>query len=443
MDFVPEKYLNYKNNKIPLTQKIITALFLISIIIQPPFIFFSLVPNYKLIGGFCLLVLGFLFLLKPTIKLPNKYKQYFIFYVLIQIIYHFFLLFNRANQSAAISSIISIIVFTLYFTVFVNLCKKVDFIELYVKLISTFTAINIFGYFLLLFGLISPLYEFESKFQFDSDLFWNYGFLVIQQKLLYKFGSFNFARNCGYFDEPGTFAFYIILALLAYKLFLSHKAKNKYTETILVIGGCTTFSLAFYICLFFYVTIKLYENLPRKSSNKNKIKLKQVAIFCLLIIVFFAIFSNSKFYDFFNQVILSRLQFTGDGQIIAGNNRYGSFIEGSKLFAQHIWFGWGPGAKDILWGNFDSSSAMGALVLYGIVGTLIRYWQLFFIVYKSFTKLNLQFFIFGIVLCLNFLQRQHNFYDPLNLLYLFFIMEYFNCDRVNSAMKYKHKLSNI
>ena len=439
MNFLDNRYSirNNQKTKIPFIQKFIAVLFIISIVVQPPFIFFSIIPNYKLVGGGVLAVLGFFLLLKT--KITFIHKKYLFFYSLLQIGFNFFLLVNPDNQAQVISITIRLLMFIFYFILLVNLCKKIDFVGLYVKLIATLTAINVFGYFLLLFNLISPLYEFESQFIHDQDLFYNYGFFVIQQKLLYDFGGFSFSRNCGYFDEPGTFAFYIILALMAHKLFLNKKQQSKSIEAILILGGCTTFSLAFYISILYYIGIRVYESAKSNlSSKQKKIKLSQIVIFTLLVVLVYGVFSNEVFLDFFHERIISRLEITGDEQVFAGNNRYKSFERGLTLFMENIWFGWGPGARAILT-SYDPSSVMGALVFYGVIGTPIRYWQFFWIVYKSISQLELRFFIFIIILILNFIQRPHNFYDPFNLLYLFFIMKYFNTKNKNAIRKYHYK----
>ena len=56
-------------------------------------------------------------------------------------------------------------------------------------------------------------------------------------------------RIAGFFDEPGTMAFFLVFALLINKVVFNSK-KN---EILILISGFFTFSLAFYIIGFFYL----------------------------------------------------------------------------------------------------------------------------------------------------------------------------------------------
>ena len=137
---------------------------------------------------------------------------------------------------------------------------------------------------------------------------------------------------------------------------------------------------------------------------------------------------NEVFWQYFQGKILNRLEFTGDEQIISGNNRASGLTVGLELFLQNIWFGWGLGySQEHLRSQFDFASLAGPLVQYGLIGTIfIIHLPFFRGVLQLLCSLKKDFIAAGIVLILNFCQRPFNFTDPLILLSLLFIVNYFS-----------------
>jgi hypothetical protein len=172
-------------------------------------------------------------------------------------------------------------------------------------------------------------------------------------------GDFQVIRAAGYFDEPGTLAFYLIFALVLNHLTL----KSSFHERTLIFSGIFTFSLAFFFTLIIYITF--YPKWP-----KHFLKLG------IMIICFFSLVSalkekNSIIYAI-NSMTLQRFQTSDDGSI-SGDNRTIYFEQGIVFFKEKPFLG--HGLQNVLtnykYSNYDPSSFIGYLVFHGIIGTTI------------------------------------------------------------------------
>lgn len=433
MDIYRTNFYQKNQQKILSVTSIYVILLLTSIILQPPFIFFSFFPNYyKLAIALLLMILSGILFFKKTIKC----NYFFLFYILINLLYFCFLLLDPINYKYVISDTRQLIALGLCYLFLVNVLKNINYINLYVKFMAFLSAINTIGYLLMSLNLLKPFSEFTSAFVVDQDVFYNYGFFVVQKKLVTELSGFTISRTCGYFDEPGTFGFYITIAIILYHLFFSKNSKNKVIELILLLAGFTTFSLAFYVSItifysFLFLDAKTILN-PVLFILKKKWSWLHLLFFLLIIILSITIYNimsgNEVFWQYFQGKILNRLEFTGDEQIIAGNNRASGLTVGLELFLQNIWFGWGLGySQEHLRSQFDFASLAGPLVQYGLIGTIfIIHLPFFRGVLQLLCSLKKDFIAAGIVLILNFCQRPFNFTDPLILLSLLFIVNYFS-----------------
>jgi hypothetical protein len=415
--------------KAPLNQKIYSILLLLVIVVQPPFMTFSLIPNYKIIGGIILCLLIIIILTQGKLVLVHRKNFiYLMSYILINIIYYVILAFEPLNLKYSVSLTIGLASFSICFLTLINVCTKINFLELYVKFISMLAAINTIGYLLVFLKLLKPLGTFLSKLN-ENDEFYNYGLFFVQKKLVTEIGDSSLMRTCGYFDEPGTFAFYIMLSLIAYQIFFSQKIKNKILEINLLIAGITTFSLAFYIflvlyLLFFYSGYFVIKAI--KFLTKNKIQIFYTLLMISLGFFLYLILTNEILFLYLKEKIFERLELTGDEQVFSGNNRARSFNIGLPLFLDNIWLGWGIGYVKAYFKGFDGSSIMGALVSYGLLGCIIIYWIFVWVTFKLLWTLKIKFVGVGLIFLLNFIQRPWNFNDPLNILYLFYLISYYS-----------------
>jgi hypothetical protein len=434
-----ELYQENRRKTLARTNIYIILFFLLNII-QPPFIFFSFFPSYykSAIAVLLMILLGIF--LGSTLsrfyhfkKITFSSSHFFLFYIAINLIYFCFciLLFDPLNIKYAISDIRKLIALSLSYLFFANLLKNIDYIKLYVNFMAILSTVNTIGYFLMLLGLLKPFSEFESAFSQSQDAFYNYVFFVVQKKLVTELSGFNLLRTCGYFDEPGTFGFFLTFAIILYHLFFPEKSKHILIEITLLIAGITTFSLGFYISIIiFYIGIKLNIKTVITYIRNILLPKKTKIWYHFFIIMLFPITSilinNDTFIGYLQTNFFSRLQFTGDEQIIAGNNRASGFTKGLPIFLERIWFGWGPGAHEYFRGEFVFASLAGPLVRYGLIGTIfIIHLPFFRVVFQFISLAKKEFIIAGFVLILNFLQRPFNFLDPLILLGLIFILNYY------------------
>lgn len=415
--------------KAPIQQKFYSILLLLAIMVQPPFMTFSLIPDYKIVGGIILCLLMIINLSKRKVVIVHRRNFiYFISYIIINIIYYIAIAFDPLNLKYSVSFTLGIASFFICFLTIINVCTKINFLELYVKFIFILSVINNIGYLLVCLNLLKPFHTFISQLN-SKDEFYNYGLFFVQKKLVTELDGSTLLRTCGYFDEPGTFAFYLMLALIAYKIFLTTNGKNKFIEIILLISGITTFSLAFYIFLFLYLLFFYAEYLTitiLKLFTKNKIKIFILILIILLFFVLYLALTNDILILYLKEKIFERLQLTGDDQIFAGNNRAGSFNVGLPLFLHKIWLGWGIGYVKTYFKDFDGASIMGVLVSYGLLGCIIIYWIFVSVTFKLLLTFKLKFVGVGLIFLLNFIQRPWNFNDPLNILYLFYLINYYS-----------------
>jgi hypothetical protein len=80
-----------------------------------------------------------------------------------------------------------------------------------------------------------------------------YDFGLAYSNVFYQVGGLNLIRIAGFYDEPGTFAFYITSALILGRLF----DLPRWKELALLAFGLTTLSMAFFIVAIFWLTLTL------------------------------------------------------------------------------------------------------------------------------------------------------------------------------------------
>ena len=131
------------------------------------------------------------------------------------------------------------------------------------------------------------------------------------------------------------------------------------------LGGIMSFSMTFYVLMFFYFGVLSVQRRNRIKSKKF-IYLFLIVVLCLLFLC-----CMPKFIMFFNEVVINKaIRFILGKQ--GGNNRISShyweyFIE-MLVMQNKLIFGLGYGAK--LLPEFSSASYIGDLVIeYGIIGT--------------------------------------------------------------------------
>jgi hypothetical protein len=172
--------------------------------------------------------------------------------------------------------------------------NKFEFIRTYNFWLAFQAFAGAIGFVLVMFGLLQPISEF---IQLDGRPGYFYGLFTTNA----VFGSF--ARNAGFYDEPGALAGWGIFALLLNKLFIN----NKKIEYLLLFGLISTLSLAYFIQVAAYFFF-FYKN------QRKKILLP--AILFLLMLKGFASFNEG-----IDNAIFGRFMVDEQTGSLAGDNR--------------------------------------------------------------------------------------------------------------------------
>lgn len=96
-----------------------------------------------------------------------------------------------------------------------------------------------------------------------------YDFGLAYTNVFYSIGNVNLIRVAGFYDEPGTFAFYITFALVLNRLFEFPRWK----EWLLVLFGATSLSMAFFIVATIWLVFSL--------SKRHALQLILLAVLCI------------------------------------------------------------------------------------------------------------------------------------------------------------------
>lgn len=136
------------------------------------------------------------------------------------------------------------------FLIFLLLKDKlyIRFINHFINFIVIMAILSVITFFLCLVFNLSPYSEF-----INPDGRSGYNFLICFTNVFFDVGSFKIIRPSGFFDEPGTMAFYIVIAILLNDLTLDSNKKR----IILIISGIFTLSIAFYFLLIIYLMFRM------------------------------------------------------------------------------------------------------------------------------------------------------------------------------------------
>ena len=399
--------------KVKISIKAISVFFVwLLLLSNPPFSFY-------LVAGFPYIILKLISLSVLTLILIFK-KRYiissdiyaivfilflnFAFYI-FSFIYHFD--FSFISQALPI-----IYVLVLYFEIKYIIGLQ-NFVKSYIYIMITMGLMGFIAFFL---GLIDKLPNLGYIDPVKDSM--NYLF-TFSNSVFNREGDFKLVRIAGYFDEPGTMAFYLTFALLLNQM----SFKNRIYDKLLIFSGVFTFSLAFFFTLIIYFSF--YPN-----WKKTYLRLG-VIIYMLFFIIILTKDSNS-ISGGISLLTLNRLQESDDG-IIKGDNRSIYFEQGINYFKEKPLLG--HGQQNVLTGSkyfgYDPSSFVGYLVFYGIIGTTIIfmvYLYQFSFIFNRYFKIDLFVLKLVFIELLLFIQRPL-INVPLALLILIVIVELLNVRR--------------
>jgi hypothetical protein len=359
-----------------------------------PYVFCQFIPfpNVLILSLGFMTAFSLLLLAKRKIVMFPKIVNY------IAIIHTVFCLafFVFHHDSSYLTRIILFLVSYLAIFALYNVNGLGDFMKSYGRFILLMAIGGCLCFFLILFFSYSPLFVFEN---IDGRTAYCFGITCTNTYLG------NIIRYSGFFDEPGAMAYWGMFALLFSRLFFPN---SKY-DNLLIVLLLLTFSLAYYIQLFFYLLFF------RIRSKKDFL----VLIFLGSIIFGITYFSRSSEFDIY-RLTFARLELDEDTGI-AGNNRADPTEEAKKNFLSNPIIG--IGAKKMENMDYMADNPYEILAKDGIIGWIVTYLPLLVILMYRCRDKRYLYAIF--ILMIGYLQRPfHINFVHYIVLYAFFVMTF-------------------
>lgn len=265
------------------------------------------------------------------------------------------------------------------------------YIDIYCRFLTIQGVLGTVAFVLVFIGVLSPLISVMTDDGFGAIHF--YGITCSNAV------TGNFMRVGGFFDEPGAFAFWGVFALLFNKLTVD----NRKFEIILIISLFFTFSAAYFVILPIYL-VCFY-------STKMKSMILTLLVLIPFIFVTFKMLSGNS--DFMHYTIE---RFSGN-QI--ASTRYDQSDNAEAIFKQSPIFGQGGRKFETMGGNTVGDNPYEILAKDGVVGFVITYLPLLYIVIR-YRKKKEVLFASGI-LFLDYMQR------PFHINEMHYFMLYLFC----------------
>ncbi|MFC5285210.1 O-antigen ligase family protein [Pedobacter alpinus] len=328
---------------------------------------------------------------------------------------------DSAYVNFSLQLIIVLIIFILLENgLYIQFCKQL------LGFVSVMAVFSVIIFFLCLVFNVAPLNEFTNP-----DGRPGYNFIITFTNVYFDVGAFKIIRPSGFFDEPGTLSFYLIIGTLLNDLLFQYKR----IRIVLLVCGIFTLSLAFYALLILYLCFRY------KKRYLSKIVL---ATFIVVLISTFAISSL----DEEKQTLLYGYTFgrienifddksKSDDTYFQGDNRSdlieNSFfaIRDSPIIGQGL--SYRTNTSSVIYGKFVGANPLSLFAIHGLFGGVIFSLHLFYYLWVCFKtrRFNLEIKS-AIILALLILQRPD---------YVGGILPYINILILLYATK-QHKLSN-
>ncbi|MFC3018349.1 hypothetical protein ACFOEL_18405 [Virgibacillus litoralis] len=239
-----------------------------------------------------------------------------------------------------------------------------------------------FGFLAFLLGIIGQIQPLSFHENPDGRLAHN--FILTFSNDVHYFSDIMLIRVAGYFDEPGAFAFYIVICLLLNKIIFN----NKRIEFLLIFIGIFTFSLSFFIILVFYLIFFYFlQNITLKRISFLGLVLVLFLFFSTLLINFH---DKSPVLNILYSFTFERLELsTGDEtSIIKGDNRTGLLINAYYAFLDSPLIGQGQSYIDDKSNEFyqqkTGSNPFGPLATDGLIGSILFFLPIIYLAYIIF-----------------------------------------------------------
>jgi hypothetical protein len=186
-----------------------------------------------------------------------------------------------------------------------------------------------------------------------------YDFGLTYTNIYYQIGSVKLIRVAGFYDEPGTFAFYMTFALLLARLY----GMARWKEMLLLAFGLTSLSMAFMVVVLLWAAFSL-----------NARYIKYVVLFALAVIIGFGQ-TEPEVRDFAYKVTIDRFRPATSGKrLIQGDNRTAIMRENYVAFRDSPYIGHGLHYEDYVGNQYRRSfiaNPVAPLATHGVFGATI------------------------------------------------------------------------
>lgn len=375
-------------------QTLLIALFTVAIFASYPYVFaqFLALPNPILLNG---TILGIALIVvlsgrKKIIVFPSKIN----IIVIIQFVGFFLLGIIHNDKLDFVRCYFLIIVYLLLLCLY-NEGTLLKYIKFNNNLLALQCILGAVAFFLFFMGQLSPIFPFENM---DGRIAYCYGFTCSNAVVD------NVIRVAGYFDEPGSLAFWGIYALILNKTFI----ENKKIEAVLIFGLLFTLSVAYYIQVTLYVL--LYYG---SAIKKNKVYI----IFIVTLLIGFFVYVNNNTGSTLYKLTIARFEVNKGSMTIESERallaqRAKKVYESSPLF--------GVGQTKIRSGDYMGDNEYELLASDGIVGMFLIYFPL--VVVARGRKSRQKFLFASTILFAGYLQRPfHSSIIHFAMFYIYFI----------------------
>lgn len=220
---------------------------------------------------YVMIVSSLLILLFLTIRNKTINKKSILFYIIYIILISIYMLINQEKIFKSIYEIFIITIALLY----LNIYKKENFVNNYLKIITSLCKLSWIPYLLNIF--IPKVLDYFPFIINNSNFRFHNVFIGVAP---FNENYHNIYRNYSIFREPGVFAVYILLGIII-SLFYKNKKSNYKNTLILTITMLSTFSTAGIITtslvyILFIVTGKI---------NQEKIIKNLIVLSCFIFVI--------------------------------------------------------------------------------------------------------------------------------------------------------------
>jgi hypothetical protein len=368
-----------------------------------PFMLFLAIPGhpYKILIALGLAIASFFLFLKGKLKNPDKAIIIILISQAFLIVFPFSFFHGDVHQFAYVAisiQYIAILILYVYVHNFYSIPKMAKSLVYFMTLMTTMGSI------VAVLGLIGLIDIFSTHQNPDGRTAYN--FILTFSNSVVPIGNSLIIRIAGFFDEPGTFAYYITFTLLINKIY----GFSKTMEWMLIIGGLFTLSLAFNVTVVLYIFF-FYGNWKQ---------FKYFLLGLMIISSFFLYIDNFRYSSPVNSMIynltLGRLEVeksSSGNSIVTGDNRSRLFVRAFEAFKDSPFIGQGIRHQEDINSKFYKqhfgSNLFGPLGEGGIIGATITFLAFFYWTYLVFARsdqVNRRMLISSwTIITINFLQR--------------------------------------